>query len=143
MKQSFQLSENPRPHRLRWVLHYASGIVKRGMWDDSLEGCPHTSAAMQKREGIILAQIEAMDLTTASTRVAAECDGHVYKMFQWVGAANMNMVANGGQGKVSQPVTLGLVLHDTKNITTVFKHGLIEVAEAPKEFDDSTFHYGR
>jgi hypothetical protein len=143
--QRFQIDDDPqcRSYRLRWVMHYTNGVVKRGMWNNSVDGCPHTSAWMQTRTGLLLAQVEAQCMVKATTRVVAECDGHEFKMFQWDGSVVFNASANGGASQQQEAQITGMKMHTSNSMTTVYCHGLIEVTDTEQIFDDSTFHYGR
>lgn len=128
---------------LRWVFHYSDGTVKRGMWNDSIQGDRGTSANMQTKTGILHACIEAEDVN-AVIKTVAECSGQDFRMFQWKAEANMNMAARGGgqDGKMHTRTT-GLVLHSTKSVVTAYFNGLISVEDAPDFFHDNLFHYGR
>jgi hypothetical protein len=129
-------------YRLRWVLHYVDGRVKRGMWDQSVEGCPHTSAAMQNTSNLLYACIEAID-HNALTRTVIECPGQDYKLFQWKALQGLEMSARGGGAKTSNVFVNGLSLVTRTHHNVVYNSGIIEVTPVGENFHDEQFHFGR
>jgi hypothetical protein len=129
-------------YRLRWVFHWADGRVKRGMWDQSVEGCPHTSAAMQNTTGLLYACIEAMDCNSA-TRTVVECPGQDFKLFQWKAVQDMQMAARGGGGAKGHAFVNGLSLVSRTHHHVVYHSGIIEVSPIEGDFHDEQFQFGR
>lgn len=144
-KQYFKINEaaSIQWFDLRWVLHYSNGVIKRGMWNDSIEGDIGTSAALQKREGILFACVESQD-TNAVIRTVAECSGQDFRMFQWMATQGFTATVGGSVGYANSPAkNHGIKLISTQSIVCVYFNGIISVEYAPMLFQDQLFHYGR
>jgi hypothetical protein len=145
MKKVFSINDNGRPnqYRIRWVLLYVDGTKKKGMWNESLKDCPFTCPSLQKQTGILVAQIECIDVNGVQ-KVAVECPGDCFSYFSWECYQTHTALVRGGTGlKTAPAVNYGLTLHDTMNSTTVTMAGFIEVNDPMPSTQDKLFKFGQ
>lgn len=97
---------------LRWRYDFKDGRVRLGMWNDS--GKHRTNQAWANSgEGLIRAAIEAKDLATRKIKVAAECDGHNFRNFQWLALSKMPGMMSGTATLTTHNVGLRIMTADT------------------------------
>jgi len=105
-------------YALRWRFDYLDQRSVFGMWNS-----PHISAWDKNSDRVVRASIEGKDPETGVTKVMAECDGHVFRNFQWHGVSlvNPNM-----RGSVTPATTnVGLKILTTTQEVLVLINGQI------------------
>lgn len=97
----------PRKYLLRWRYDYPNGS-KMGMWSNPGDRKAN-QAWCQNKEGLVRASIEGKDLVTKEIKTLAECDGHEFRVFQWMAAAKIPVGLRGSVKPASQLVGMKIL----------------------------------
>ena len=102
------------------------------MWNSS-----HITAWDRNKEGLVRASIEVKDMASKQTFVRAECDGHDFRVFQWLAIAKVNPNFKGSISPT--PVNIGLKMLTTRKVVTVLYDGTVDVRDITKDELDVNF----
>jgi hypothetical protein len=111
----------PRKYLLRWRYDYPEGSAY-GMWSNP--GTHKSNQAWcQNKEGLVRASVEGKDLVTKKVVTLAECDGHSFRVFQWMAAARVPGMITGSIKPMSQLIGMKLLTADRE--LSVFDTGYV------------------
>lgn len=121
---------------LRWRMDFAGRPTKIGHWGRSevqLSGM----AAMQMREGLVRAAVEAKNIITRETMILAECDGWDFNLFKWMANAHAPCFIKGSITPYTRCVGLMLVTREFE--IEVYDTG--DIIKVARTEEDKNFHY--
>jgi hypothetical protein len=102
--------------RLRWRFDFVNKPSKVGYW--SRPGDQHGGHAWSvDKTGLLRAAIEAEDTRTWKELVAAECDGHDFINFEWIGGTTAPMAPL--RPVTLEPQIIGMRLHTREKVFSV------------------------
>lgn len=112
------LDNTGKTYLLRWRFDYKDKASVIGMWNSS-----HIKAWDKNCDSVIRASIESKDRETSIIRTMAECDGHVFRNFQWHAVAGVPL---GFSGSITpRTVHVGLKILTTDQEVLVLINGQI------------------
>lgn len=129
------LETKPGGYKYRWVLEYATGIVRHGGWNADYDD-PFLQAWRQPKDGLIRAAIESQDANQV-IRLVAFCPGADFCSFEWVYEGRM-----GDFGPIDGRV-VGMTILTRSERLTMLSCGKAEVVARPANEADNLFLYGR
>ena len=96
---------------LRWRYDYPNG-PRMGMWSNP--GGKGNAAWSQNKEGLIRASVEGKNLKTKEIVTLAQCDGHDFRVFQWIAAAKVPGLMKGTVRPMTQLIGMKILTGDTE-----------------------------
>lgn len=93
-----------KQYLLRWRYDFRGKAPIFGMWNN-----PGITAWDRNGEGLATASIEAKDIVTKEIKRVVEVQGHVFRNFQWLVVARVNLAAHGSQTPFPEHVGLKII----------------------------------
>ena len=117
---------------LRWKFEYNDHKpTKFGQWN-KYGNHPTDFAWAQPKSNLLRAVIEGKNYYTREISTFAECPGHAFLNFQWVGGTQIPLKPKGGK-VIRQPTVLGLTLLTPTRSYTFYINGKREDKPTPPE----------